>query len=211
MHVLYLDRYHLGDPLFLARLAKAVGARTQPLVLVHGAAEAAERALEAEGAFPEWQGGVLRVATEAERATVERAARTLNRQIATTLTEAGVAAFRADGASRGLLRPAGDGFEVGRARWLGELAEQGAVPVVAALVPAGEGAAAHEADGARVAAALAEALGATALVMATARAVAEGAAPPLPEPDLGARLAGRGVRGTGSGLAAGFADAVLLD
>lgn len=208
MHVLYLDRYHLGDPLFLTRLAQAVRQRSEGLVLVHGAAEAGERALEAEGTFPEWRGGVLAVETAAQRATVERAARTLNRQIAAALTEAGVPAFRADGASRGLLRVTGAGVEVGPAGWVGALAEQGAVPVVAALVP-GEGGAAREVDPLRVAVALAGALGATAVVLSTARAVGEGDAPPLPEPDLAARLGAARVKVTGSGLATGLPGTVF--
>lgn len=162
--VLYLDRYHLGDPLFLNGLARDVLAFPGPLVLVHGAGEAAERALEAQGRFPEWRGGVLAAESESDRALVERAARDLNRRIVHTLNEAGVAAVRLDAGSRGLLRATETGLEVKKAdedtldvEWFVVLVAQGVVPVVAALLGDAEGAA-REVNGGAVAGHLAEAL-----------------------------------------------------
>ncbi len=158
MTVLYLDRYHLGDPLFLNRLARDLAAFQQPILLVHGPGEDAERALEAEGRLPEWRGSVLAVGTPEEAETVGRAARGLNRRIAHALNEAGVAAVRLDGGSRGLLRAgAGGSVEEGEAGWLSPLVRQGAVPVVAALVP--DPAGVHQVDAGAVVAVLAGALG----------------------------------------------------
>jgi acetylglutamate kinase len=139
-YVFYLDRYHLGDPLFLTRLAQDLARLDAPRVLVHGAGEDSERALEATGAFPDWHGDLLVATSGVERATVERATRDLNRRIAGALNDAGVAAVRMDGASRGLARatPTG-GVEVAGAQWLVEVAAAGAVPVVAALAPSDHG------------------------------------------------------------------------
>lgn len=157
MLVLYLDRYHLGDPLFLTGFARDVLALGVPAVLVHGSGEAAERALEAEGRFPERRGGLLVTQTPEELATVVRAARELNRQIAHALNEAGVSVVRLEGSSRGLLRAAGDGVELGNADWFRPLVAQRVVPVIAALL--GGVADAREVSGGAVAAALARALG----------------------------------------------------
>lgn len=159
VHVLYLDRYHLGDPLFLNGLARDVLAFPGPLVLVHGAGEAAERALEAQGRFPEWRDGVLAVESEADRTLVERAARDLNRRIAHALNDAGVAAVRLDAGSRGLFRMEESGLAVKKSDWLRTLVAQGAVPVVAALLGA-TGDIASEVNGGAVAGRLAQSLGA---------------------------------------------------
>jgi acetylglutamate kinase len=153
-HVLYLDRYHLGDPLFLNGFARDVLAFDGPLVLVHGAGEAAERALEAQGRFPASEGGVLAVETEGDRALVARAARDLGRQIAHTLNDAGVAAVRLEASGRGLIRATDDGIETGNTKWLRGIVGEGAVPVIAALV--GEvGGAVREIGGGALAGALA--------------------------------------------------------
>jgi hypothetical protein len=157
IHVLYLDRYHLGDPLFLTGFARDVLTFSAPLVLVHGAGETAERALEAQGRFPEYRDGVLAAETDADRALVTRSARDLNRQIAHTLNDAGVAAVRLEAGGRGLIRATDDGVEAGNVAWLREIVMQGAVPVVAAIV--GEaGGPAREVNGGDVAGALAHAL-----------------------------------------------------
>ena len=156
IHVLYLDRYHLGDPLFLSGFARDVLAFSRPLVLVHGAGEAAERALEAQGRFPDYDAGVLAVGTDADRALVARTARDLNRRIVHTLNDAGVAAVRLEAGGRGLIRATDGGVEAGNAGWLQKIVMQGAVPVVVALV--GEvGGAAREANGGAVAGVLAAA------------------------------------------------------
>lgn len=159
-HVLYLDRYHLGDPLFLTGFARDVLHLDAPCVLVHGAGEAAERALEAQGRFPEFEDGVLAVETEADRALVARAARDLNRQIVHTLNDAGVAAVRLEASGRGLIRATDDGVEAGKTDWLRKIIGQGAVPVIAALV--GEvGGAVREVGGGAVAGSLARAFAAS--------------------------------------------------
>ena len=154
--VLYLDRYHLGDPLFLNGLARDVLAFPGPLVLVHGAGEAAERALEAQGRIPQWRDGVLVVESSAGRALVERAARDLNRRIVHTLNDAGVSAVRLDAGSRGLFRAGEVGPEVKNLDWLRALVAQGVVPVVAALLEEERGAP-REVSGGAVAGLLADA------------------------------------------------------
>jgi len=156
IHVLYLDRYHLGDPLFLNGFARDVLSFDAPCVLVHGAGETAERALEAQGRFPEFEGGVLAVETDADRALVARAARDLNRQIVHTLNDAGVAAVRLEASGRGLIRATDDGLKAGKTDWLQKIVGQGAVPVIAALV-GDMGGAVREVNGGAVAGALANA------------------------------------------------------
>jgi len=155
--VLYLDRYHLGDPLFLTGLARDLAAGGPPTILVHGAAEDGERALEAGGRFPVWEGDVLAAPTLEEAMTVERAGRDLNRRIAHALNESGAAAVRMDGASRGLFSVDPAGVRVGDLGWVEALLRQRAVPVVLALSPDGEGPL-RQVSGGRLAAALAAAL-----------------------------------------------------
>ncbi|MEP0546116.1 MAG: acetylglutamate kinase [Rhodothermales bacterium] len=156
-YVLYLDRYHLGDPLFLTGFARDVQHLGAPCVLVHGAGEAAERALEAQGRFPTFDGGVLRVESTEDRRIVARAARELNRQIVHTLNEAGVAAVGIEASGRGLLQRAEGGILAKKVTWLRDLVAQGAVPVVTALLPGPSGEA-EEVNGGAVAGALALAL-----------------------------------------------------
>ncbi len=156
-YVLYLDRYHLGDPLFLTGFARDVLTLGAPCLLVHGAGEAAERALEAQGRFPKVEGGVLSVETEEDRRVVARAARELNRQIVHTLNEAGVAAVGMEASGRGLLRRSETGIVAGKMDWLRDLIIQGAVAVVAAILTDAEGGV-REANGGAVAGSLARAL-----------------------------------------------------
>jgi hypothetical protein len=194
--LVYLDPYHLGDPLFLQRFGPAVKGHEGPLVLVHGSGEAAERALEAQGRTVERVDGVLRV-EEADRPLVERAARDLNRRIVDAL---GVSAVRVVGSDRGLLRRTpGGGVAVGRADWLRALLRQRVVPVVATLA-VGEGGGAVEAPPGVALVALARALGdeeeASVLVVLTSKTGSTG--PEAPNEDAGrevARMAGdEGVR-----------------
>jgi acetylglutamate kinase len=136
MHFLYLDDYHLGDPLFLQRLAGLMGraGRRGPYVLLHGSGEAAERLLEAEGLFPERVGGTPRAGSAREAALVERALRETTGRIVALLTEAGVPAVGFQGADRGLLRQEADGaVAAGKTGWLKEILGRGAVSVVSAL------------------------------------------------------------------------------
>ncbi|RMH60596.1 MAG: acetylglutamate kinase, partial [Bacteroidetes bacterium] len=137
-YVLYLDAYHLGDPLFLQGLARWVaqaGPQRPPLWLVHGSGERAERLLEAQGLFPERSGGVWAVTRPEERALVERALRETNRTIVATLTDAVVPAVGIHGVDRNLMRRQADGTVViGRIGWVRELARQRVVPVLSTLV-----------------------------------------------------------------------------
>ena len=143
--------------LFLTGFARDVLDLRAPCLIVHGAGEAAERALEAQGRIPEYEGGVIAVETDADRALVVRAAGDLNRRIAHTLNDAGVAAVRLEASGRGLIRPTDDGIEAGKVGWLRKIVAQGAVPVVAALV-GGSAGEAREANGGAVAGVLARAL-----------------------------------------------------
>jgi acetylglutamate kinase len=158
VHVLILDAYHLGDPLFLSQLARDLKVRGGGILLVHATGEAGERAIESGGGMPRAVAGVWEIAGDREAAAVERAGRELNRQIVHELNEAGVPAVRVLGADRGLLRATEDGLETGRTAWLADLLRQGVVPVVGTLVEHGAGPL-READAGIAAAALAAALG----------------------------------------------------
>lgn len=157
MHVLYLDRYHLGDPLFLNGFARDVLNLGAPCLVVHGAGEAAERALEARGQIARWEGGVLVAETEADRALVARSARDLNRQIAHALNDAGVAAVPLEAGGRGLIVQGEAGVKAEKVEWLRKVVAQRAVPVIASLVVQEEGGV-REANGGAVAGALAKTL-----------------------------------------------------
>ena len=156
-YVLYLDRYHLGDPLFLTGFARDVQHLGAPCLLVHGTGEGAERALEAQGRFPTFEDGVLQVGSAEDQRVVARAARELNRQIVHTLNDASVAAVGLEASGRGLVQRSESGFSVGKVSWLRDLLAQGVVPVVVALMTGSEGEA-QEANGGAVSGALACAL-----------------------------------------------------
>ena len=138
MLFVYLDPYHLGDPLFLTQLARDLAYRGGGALLMHGSGEAGERALEATGAVVRESDGVWEVSTPEEAAVVERAARELNRQIVHELNEAGVPAIRVMGADRGLLKKEGGAVRAGSAGWVADLVAKGGVAVLASLVR-GEG------------------------------------------------------------------------
>ena len=177
MLVVYLDPYFLGDPLFVPGLARDLADRAAGLVLVHGSGERGERALESLGRMPTARDGVWQADDAEGRAAVERATRELNRQVAHEINEAGVPSIRVMGADRGLLKAADGGVEVGRSGWLGTLAGQGVVAVVAAMVQGDGGLV--EVDAAAAAGALAAALELP-LVALTTRSldgVPEGGAP----------------------------------
>ncbi|OZC02986.1 hypothetical protein [Rubricoccus marinus] len=165
MFVLYLDAYYLGDPLFLTGLARDLKARHDAggdgIVVVHGLGEAAERALEASGATVARRDGALELATPEAEALAERAGRDLNRQIVHELSEAGVHAVRVSGVDRGLARADGS---VGRVSWLADLCRQRAVPVVLTIA-SGDGNGVREVDPGPFSAALAEKLGAEAVLV----------------------------------------------
>lgn len=127
--LVYVDAYHLGDPLFLASFARDVQAHIGPMILMHGIGEEAERALEAHGLLSdEDRNG--RVAQQ----LIERAMRELNRRIVHEMNEAGVPAVGVIGADRGLIRGADGGeVRVGRIDWLVDLVALGGIPVIGGL------------------------------------------------------------------------------
>jgi acetylglutamate kinase len=140
LYVVYLDRHHLGDDLFLKSLAQhfaEAGAQAPPCVLVHGSGEKVERTLEAQGYFPDRSGGVLAVETEEQRRLVERAVREVNQEIVATLTDEVVSTVGIQGVDRGLLHKApGEPLKASNTGWLSALLKQHVVPVVSALVDA---------------------------------------------------------------------------
>jgi hypothetical protein len=138
LHLVYLDRYHLGDDLFLNDLAQRLG-RTpagEPLCLfVHGSGEKVERTLEGQGRFPErTDAGVLDVTDAAAVALVERALRETNQTLVARLTDEVVSAVGVQGVDRDVLKLADDGaVTAGRVGWLEALLKQRVVPVVSAM------------------------------------------------------------------------------
>ncbi len=165
MLLVLLDAFHLGDPLFIPQLARDAAARKEGTVFVHGSGEAGERAIEALGGIARQVDGVWQTTTPAEAADVERATRDLNRRLVHEMNEAGAPAVRVMAADRGLVaRAPGGTLRAGRTAWLETLVRQNAVPVIASLIDTGADAL-QEADPAGVAAVLADALGASAVVL----------------------------------------------
>lgn len=136
-HLLYLDRYHMGDPLFLQSLARGLArsqGRLAPCLLFHGSDERAERLLEGEGLFPERRQGVLAVHSVEEAVLVERAIRTSNQKLVALLTDALVSAVGLHGTDRNLLRRSDDALETTGLEWVLDLGRKGVVPVVSSLL-----------------------------------------------------------------------------
>ena len=132
--LLYLDAFHAGDVLFVRSLAQALSRMAERrVILLHGAGEHAERALEGEGIFRNRVGGILQVETPAEHALLERAMRHANRKITGAMTDAVVPAVGVMGHDRGLFRMVGGRLETGNVEWIETLALQGVVPIVAAF------------------------------------------------------------------------------
>jgi acetylglutamate kinase len=137
LYIVYLDRHHLGDSLFLKSLAQhlAEGASGEPpCVLVHGSGEKVERTLEAQGYFPERSGGVLDVETEEQRQLVERAVRETNQEIVAALTDEVVSTVGIQGVDRNLLEPSEGAVQAPNVGWVTALIKQRVLPVVSALV-----------------------------------------------------------------------------
>lgn len=160
LYLVYLDRHHLGDALFLKSLAQhfAEGASGEPAcVLVHGSGEKVERTLESQGYFPERSGGVLQIEGEEQRRLVERAVRETNQEIVAALTDEVVSTVGIQGVDRNLLRRGADGeVQVQNVGWVTALVKQRVLPVVSALVEDGDGTT-QEVDAAEAVGALAEA------------------------------------------------------
>ena len=138
LYLLYLDRHHLGDDLFLKSLAQhfAKGPGGEPpCVLVHGSGEKVERTLESQGVFPERSNGVLDVEGEEQRRLVERAVREVNQEIVAALTDEVVSTVGIQGVDRGLLGRDESGALVAQnAGWIATLVKQRVLPVVSALL-----------------------------------------------------------------------------
>lgn len=131
LDVLYLDDYHAGDVLFIQSLARSLARlKERRAVLVHGAGEHAERALEAAGIFHKRTNGVIPVESAAEHALVERALRHVNQKITGALTDAVVPAVSVIGSERGLFISRGGQLQALNVAWLETLAQKAIVPVV---------------------------------------------------------------------------------
>lgn len=141
--LLYLDRFHLGDPLFLQALGRAL-ARRDPKqlrpIIVHGQGEYVQRRLESEGLFLEMHRDVHVATTTEEARLIQTALRDLNRWLVGLLTEAVVPAVGFMGSDRGLLLQDDDRITVGRISWVERLLEEAVVPVIAATAAGPEGA-----------------------------------------------------------------------
>ena len=164
LYIVYLDRPHLGDELFLKSLAQhfAQGKSGEPpCLLVHGSGEKVERTLESKGYFPERTDGVLDVEGEEQRRLVERAVRETNQEIVAALTDEVVSTVGIQGVDRNLLGVDEEGgITATSVGWLAALIKQRVVPVVSALVEDGEGPV-EEVWAADVTVALAQALSAS--------------------------------------------------
>ena len=163
LYIVYLDRHHLGDELFLKSLAQhfAQAESGEPAcLLVHGSGEKVERTLEAQGYFPERTDGVLDLESEEQRRLVERAVRETNQEIVAALTDEVVSTVGIQGVDRNLLGLDAQGqVTAANVGWLAALIKQRVVPVVSALVDGTEGP--REVWAADVAVALSQALSAS--------------------------------------------------
>ena len=198
--VLYLDPYHLGDPLFLTGLARDLAARGtgDGVVVVHGAGERGERALESLGRIPTAKNGVWETEDAEGADAVERATRDFGREIVHEINEAGVAVVRMAAGDRGLIRRDGDRLTVGKHGWLADLVAQGVTVVVTALLADG-----IEADAAETAGRLGAALDLPVLALASRAGTPEQAVEGLPD-----RAAVRRVLATGAKVRVGARAAV---
>jgi acetylglutamate kinase len=140
LYLVYLDRHHLGDDLFLKSLAQRfadAGTEAPTCLLVHGSGEKVERTLEAQGYFPDRTGGVLDVENEEQRRLVERAVREVNQEIVATLTDEVVSTVGIQGVDRGLFHLEDDEtLRAANVGWVSALLKQHVLPVVSALVEA---------------------------------------------------------------------------
>lgn len=165
LYLVYLDRHHLGDDLFLKSLAQHLsdaGTEAPTCLLVHGSGEKVERTLEAQGYFPDRSNGVLDVETEDQRRLVERAVREVNQEIVAMLTDEVVSTVGIQGVDRGLFQQSSDEtIHASNAGWISALLKQRVVPVVSALVEAPDTETVQEVWPVEAVAALAQALDAS--------------------------------------------------
>ncbi len=137
LSLVWLDDYHLGDPLFVRSVARSLSlapASDRTVLLLHGAAERAARMLEARSAAVHNPKALYGLTDPPVRAVVEQAIREQNKDIVATLTEFGVPAVGIQGSDRRMLfaDDAGD-VNVGDARWLETLISQHTVPVISSM------------------------------------------------------------------------------
>lgn len=162
LYLVYLDRHHLGDDLFLKSLAQqlsSAGTEAPTCLLVHGSGEKVERTLESQGYFPERTGGVIDVETEGQRQLVERAVREVNQEVVAALTDEVVSSVGIQGVDRGLFRVSvEDVLQAANVGWVSALLKQHVVPVVSALVETPDTGTVHERPTEEAVRALAEAL-----------------------------------------------------
>ncbi len=138
LYIVYLDRHHLGDDLFLKSLAQRfaeAGTQGPTCLLLHGSGEKVERTLESKGYFPDRTEGVLDVQSEEQRRLVERAVREVNQEIVAALTDEVVSTVGIQGVDRGLFQKEGDeSLRASNTGWVAALLKQHVLPVVSSLV-----------------------------------------------------------------------------
>jgi isopentenyl phosphate kinase len=130
LYLVHLDAVHLDDLLFTQSLGRLMMGTSHRLILVHGDGGQSERLLESAGIFPDPNAEP----SDQERALVDQAVRQTARKIVGLLTDAQVPAVGIHGGDRGLLRVDGGDVQAGSVGWLGDLANQRAIPVVSTLM-----------------------------------------------------------------------------
>jgi len=139
--VIYLDRHHLNDTLFLRAMAHAVARRPRDwqTILVHGPGSFLERWFEGKGIFLDMEDGAP-VAPPPEIAPmVDTALHDFNRRLTRLLTENMVHAVGVAGSDRGLLVWEGGRLRTGRADWLKAVLRTGVVPLMSATAAGPDG------------------------------------------------------------------------
>lgn len=139
--LIYLDRHHLNDTLFLRAVAHAVAKRPRSwqTAIVHGPGSFVERRLEAKGLFLEMEDGVP-VAPPPEIAPfIGTALHDFNQRLARLMTENMVHAVGTAGSDRGLLRWEGGKLHPGAAEWLIDILRAGVVPLISTTAAGSDG------------------------------------------------------------------------
>lgn len=125
--LLFLDDYHVGDPLFLADLGRRLsklGSAGRTLI-VHRASEQVAKNLEAAD-------------DDDQDAIVERTIRETNQGVTRRLIEEGVPAVSVQGSDRPLLKM-GATLSLGSSGWLLGMVDLGSVAVISPLAESDEG------------------------------------------------------------------------